>query len=157
MSDRELTKHQAEALRAAEYIERLAPEQYSQRHWGSPEEGNECGTAACICGWICRMHGRPESDKEFAAGLLGLSNRAAGTLFRASPTHPDYRPTPSDAARVLRHLALHREVKWDLMHDRIPREFQFLTSITVAADAQGRDDLMWILGDDWGVVENEQR
>lgn len=90
------------------------------------DSGHQCGTTACIAGWAVAAFG-PEDKKPLvlkpvkdsqentdaicceAERLLGLDGDTACRLFMGG-IHETR--TPSDAAKVLRHLAKTGEVIW---------------------------------------------
>lgn len=80
---------------------------------------NDCGTAACICGWANVVFGEAETDDMDAArNLLGLDYEAGHDLFMpevwmSDDTHA-WSATPADAAQVLTHLIETGEVDWSV-------------------------------------------
>jgi hypothetical protein len=98
-------------LELSEFFENLDPGNYNQKMFGF-------NGARCICGWINHRAGRIESDIEGACSDIGVSYETGRKLFRGSAgEHTSWfhttNPTPKDAARALRHLAITGEVPKD--------------------------------------------
>lgn len=79
-----------------------------------------CGTPSCISGWaahIClgtKAKGFEGDIDEVSADFLGIELNRAGTheLFYPSVSDPWDKITPTQAAKVLRHLAATGETDW---------------------------------------------
>jgi hypothetical protein len=104
-------KHTKALLDLADYFEQLDPSDYDQTNY----EG-------CICGHCNHRAGRTECDSR-ARVELGLTHQQAARLFSSRGgfrTGPglfgavfSIPPTPQDAARCLRHIAVTGEVPKD--------------------------------------------
>lgn len=117
-------------LQAADYIEKVNGI-FDMEVWC--EEDAECGTAACIAGWVCIMEGVSSNDEGFtyypeeAQKILGLDRERGEALFAPDGDsdefeveHPwsPYCATKEQGARVLRLLAETGEVRWkEVMND----------------------------------------
>jgi len=76
----------------------MYPQDWEQGNWMQRKYNSTCGTAGCIAGWACQMHGMtnhlglllPEfQDKDYdghAIELLGLPERTGHALFGAGNT-----------------------------------------------------------------------
>jgi hypothetical protein len=103
----------AAILDLANFFETLDAALYDQKTFKS-------GNRRCICGWCNYRTGREESDAIGAGKTLGINDRQRNHLFA---DHGGRRhtwmwgggdaPTPKDAARVLRHLAVTGEIEAD--------------------------------------------
>jgi hypothetical protein len=98
----------------ADFMEQLTPELYDQITWGY-YPAYDCQTPACICGWYARSHG---IDQDKVAAAMGLNHRQEELLFRATGARTkdengSLRTSTTQAARVIRHLALTGEVNWE--------------------------------------------
>ena len=93
-------------LEHADFLENLDPKKYDQRDFDR-----------CICGWHnWRMGRRTSSDVKAAAADFGITQEQASRLFHAEAgRRPEFNwygygevvlPTPKDAARCLRHIAV---------------------------------------------------
>jgi|KBSMisStaDraftv2_1062788.scaffolds.fasta_scaffold1506807_1 hypothetical protein len=90
-------------LKMAEFFENLPPEKYNQNDF---LDGHG---RRCICGWVNFKTSHPlPADRFHAADYLGISIDQSLALFGARRDDP----TPKQAARVLRHLAVTGEVNW---------------------------------------------
>jgi len=103
-------------LDLADFFETLDPTLYDQASYHNPKTG-----ARCICGWQNFRTGHPKDDHESASAALGLNRTTANTLFRSEAGEKIIRrswlfgnvtekPTASDAAACLRHLAVSGEL-----------------------------------------------
>jgi hypothetical protein len=97
-----------ELLDLASFFEELDPALYTQVQFRS-------GEARCICGWCNERQGRLADDQQAARKTLGLTQEASASLFRGDAGQTRswmgmVAPTPKDAARVLRHLAVTGEL-----------------------------------------------
>lgn len=75
----------------------------------------ECGTTACIAGWV-QIIFDPDNDddtgaREVGQGILDLTDEQATALFLPFEDR-FYRASPDDAADVLEHLAKTGVVNW---------------------------------------------
>jgi hypothetical protein len=96
-------------LDLADYFDRLSPDEYDQTKYDG-----------CICGHCNRRSFRANDDTSGAARELGLSDHQAGQLFAMNAGQRNQfsffgmvtviKPSPHDAARCLRDLAVTGEI-----------------------------------------------
>ncbi len=108
----------AECLAMADFLESLPEELFDMGTFAE----NECGTPACIAGWLVRNN-REEflaSDLDttgFGAKKLSLTSNEAHRLFMFGSDMPKFSifdANTKQAAKVLRHLAATGEVDWSV-------------------------------------------
>ena len=116
-------------LEFADLLDQLDPSVFKMDAWldddvwlyGGPVT---CNTTACIAGHAVFMFGskadycnfmeKPSSAEGIGQRLLGLTESQANDLFQDYPAYGGI--MPSQAARVLRHLAQTDEVDWKIIN-----------------------------------------
>lgn len=95
-------------IRLRDIFTTLDPTQFAMHEW-------ECGTTACIGGWIDRVWPSPPGDArslEAAGELLGLDGSASWSLFIGAGGLDYDDITPTTIVAVLDHLLLTGKVDW---------------------------------------------
>jgi hypothetical protein len=108
----------AECLDLADFLESLPEELFDMGKFAP----YECGTPACIGGWLARNNSEeflasPLSTTDFGAKKLGLTYDQAYTLFVGGSYFPKFsifNANNQQAAKILRHLAATGEVDWSV-------------------------------------------
>ena len=96
-------------LDLAAFFDTLDPKLYTQARFSY-------GDAHCICGWANIRAGYHADDERIGCQVLGITREQGRKLFAggAGKQHGDWlAPTPKDAARTLRHLAVTGELPDD--------------------------------------------
>lgn len=106
-------------LTLAAHLEKLPSQEFDMSNWGLERD---CGFVGCLAGHACilfrnKLPATGPGIRTRAETLLGLTPETSLELFVPSPSSGGMQASPSEAARVLRHLAGTGIVDWSIIGD----------------------------------------